>query len=294
MSLTINQVAKNGDIIATITGENSVTLTTKGYNSGDKLVFKSDSPDVWVNVAKDVSECQIFIPNGKFEFPIPEGEAMSGFAPDTFSGEQTVTMRIATSDDLSTYRNLCLNPLDIRLASEVVDPDAPEWSNPTDSDAIKNGEVIAFPHAYANRITRNEGCFYARNAIDGMSVPNGHGIYPYHSWGGAVHEDLTFTVYFGREVELDTLVLALRSDYNKDDNGREHDTFWHTAVIETSDGFKEEIKPQKSQEGQKFDLGKHKTTWIKLQRLDPYQHDGSLNFAALNQLEAWGTICTRP
>ena len=103
-----------------------------------------------------------------------------------------------------------------------------------------------------------------------------------------MHEDLTLAVYFGRTVTADKLVLCLRSDYNKDAQGREHDTYWHTALIELSDGYRTEIKLQKSAEGQVFDLGEHQTEWLKLSRLDPLQHDGSLNFAALNQIELWG------
>ena len=50
-----------------------------------------------------------------------------------------------------------------------------------DSQAIS--QVSAFPHAYANRVTRNEADFYARNAIDGCKDGTNHGNYPYQSWG---------------------------------------------------------------------------------------------------------------
>ena len=122
-----------------------------------------------------------------------------------------------------------------------------------------------------------------------MTVTDGHGKYPYHSWGGAVHEDLTYAVYFGRPVSIDKLVLYLRSDYHVDDQGREHDTYWHTAFIELSDGFTTEIHPKKLADGQEFSLGQHTTSWLKLSRLDPLQHDKSQNFAALTQIEVWGS-----
>ena len=102
------------------------------------------------------------------------------------------------------------------------------------------------------------------------------------------HEDLTFAVYFGRPVKVDKLVLYLRADFALDANGREHDTYWHTARIELSDGYDVEINPKKSDSGQEFDLGEHTTEWLKLSRLDPYRSDMSLNFAALTQLEIWG------
>ena len=289
MSLTIEQINAAGQVVATAGGAKEAVLVTPGYTEGDKLVFRTeDVKYVAVKVHKDVAEAIIYVTNGVFDFPIPTGEALRGFAPGTFEGEQTVTLRIPAEEELKTYRNLCLNPLDYRVASEVVDPDAPEWSNPTESEAVEKGEIPAYPHVYANRVTRNEGCFYARNAIDGVIEPEGHGNYPYHSWGGAVHEDLTLKVYFGRPVEVDKLVLHLRADYALNDLGQEHDTFWHTALIELSDGFSAEINPKKSETGQVFELGKHTAEWFKLSRLDPLQHDGSQNFAALTQIELYG------
>lgn len=288
MSLSVELRGKNGNTKAASAGAEAI-LAVSGYEPGDRLVFDTgDEKFVKVKIHASVAEAILYVPSGEFYFDIPQGEALRGFAPGTFEGAQTVTVRAASREELAQYRNLCLNPLDFRLQSEVVDPDAPEWSNPTDSVAAANGEVAAFPHAYANRVTRNEGCFYARNAIDGVSTPGGHGDYPYHSWGGAVHEDLTLAVYFGREVEIDKVLLYLRSDYSINDEGKEHDTYWHTALIELSDGFKTEVNPVKSADGQTFELGKHRTSWLKLSRLDPLQHDGSQNFAALNQIEVMG------
>lgn len=287
--MKIELLDTTGNIRYAAEGESEVLLNIDSYNDGDRLVFKSnDSKYVWVSIHKDIAECLIYLTNSEFHFDIPTGQAKAGFAPNTFSGNQTVRMRAASDNDIHSYRNLCLNPLDYRCPSEVVNPDAPEWSNPKDSEAFLNGEITEFPHAYANRVTRNEGCFYARNAIDGYSDPNGHGNYPYHSWGGAVHKDLVFSVYFGRPVKVDKLVLCLRSDFSLDDKGREHDTYWHTARIELSDGFGTEIHPIKTPNNQEFELGEHTTEWLKLSRLDPLQHDMSQNFAALTQIELWG------
>lgn len=290
MSLIIEQINASGAVVASAVGTEEAVLSTSGYQEGDVLVFRTgDTKYVSVKVHDSVKEAQVYVPDGEFSFPIPQGQALAGFAVGTFEGPQTVILRKTTEEKRTAYRNLCLNPLDYRVPSEVVDPDAPEWSNPTDSAAVENGEIAAYPHVYANRVTRNEGCFYARNAIDGEVNAAGHGDYPYHSWGGAVHEDLTLKVYFGRPVELDKLVLHLRADYELDAAGREHDTFWHTALVELSDGYSEEIHPVKSDTGQTFELGKHTTEWFKLSRLDPLQHEGSLNFAALTQIELWGS-----
>ncbi len=290
MSITIKQILKNNDIFINKTENSSVDAMILNSRNVERIVVESASEKYlhisWKNVIKDFI---IYIPNGKFEFPIPDIQGRRGFEQGVFEKDNLLEIRPATRDELQSYRNLCLNPLDYRVKEEIVDPDAPDWANPTDSSAVSEGIIEAFPHAYANRVTRNEGCFYARNAIDGISAPGGHGCYPYHSWGGAVHEDLTLAIYFGRKVRADKVGLCLRSDYNKYIDDKEHDTYWHTALVELSDGFKMEINPKKLAETQYFGLGKHITTYLKLSRLDPLQHSQSENFAALNQIEVWGT-----
>lgn len=288
-NLTISLQSQQGTIRQTASGEQTVTLSIPNYQQGDCLLFQcTPNSAVWVQVNDAVAKALVFAPTGSFDFPIPSGEALRGFAPDTFAGPQTVVMEAATQEDLDTYRNLCINPLDRRLEQEVVDPDAPEWSNPTDSAAVAQQKVAAFPHAYANRVTRNEGSFFARNAIDGIVTGGGHGDYPYHSWGGAVHEDLSFTVYFGRKVTTDKIVLFLRSDYTQNESGQEHDTYWHTAVLEFSDGSELAIHPKKTGEGQPFSFDPKQTEWVKFKRMDPMQIPQSQNFAALEQFEVWG------
>lgn len=45
------------------------------------------------------------------------------------------------------------------------------------------GETTYYPHATANVETRNEAVFAARNTIDGQINNQGHGVWPYESWG---------------------------------------------------------------------------------------------------------------
>lgn len=290
-TIQIQCIGADGQVRAQADGPDGAVLAVAGYQPGDALVF-SGPEFMKIKVSEGVAHSIVYAPDGNFTFPIPQDDmALMGFAPGQFEGTQVVSARAATADELSAYRNLALNPVDRRYADEVVDPDAPEYGNPTDSVRYTEGTIPYFPHAYANRVTRNEGCFYARNAIDGISTQGGHGSYPYHSWGGAVHKDLTLTVYFGRMVRADKIVLCLRSDYSLNDKGQEHDTYWNTAIIEFSDGTFMEIHPQKTGEPQEFPFDARDTEWVKLKRLDPVQHDGSLNFAALNEIEVWGTEC---
>lgn len=289
ISITVTQWLKDGHT-AVDKSEGSVKTTILCSNNTEKIVITSDEAKyIYISWKGVMTDFIAYTPSGSFEFSIPQGEALRGFENDVFCKDSSIEVREATDSEIYTYRNLALNPMDFRLSEEVTDPDAPEWSNPTESQAVKDGKTELFPHAYANRVTRNEGCFYARNAIDGVSTPGGHGDYPYHSWGGAVHEDLTLMIYFGRNVCIDKIGLCLRSDYNMYEPDKEHDTYWHTAQIELSDGYRVEINPQKLAQTQYFELGEHTTTYLKLSRLDPLQHEGSQNFAALNQIEVWGS-----
>lgn len=288
-TLKITHTSAEGAMLKSASGAGQAELITDNLKEGDRITFHTGAENfVWAQTGSGMKESLIYVPGESFCFPIPSGEDKQGFAADAFEGTQTITLRAAKKEEITAYRNLALNPMDVRLPEEVNDPDAPEWGNPTDSGAVAAGKIAVFPHAYANRTTRNEGCFFARNAIDGCTFRGGHGAYPYHSWGGAVHEDLSLTVYFGREVLADNLALYLRSDFSINEQGQEHDTYWHTAVIEFSDGEMMEIHPIKTGDAQYFPFPQKKTQWVKLQRLDPYRTEKSQNFAALNQIEVWG------
>lgn len=288
-SVSVRHILASGETGKSSSGEKEAALCLAGYAEGDSLEFSvTGSSFLWADAVQGRKPCLLYLPAGTYRFPIPTGEALKGFAPGTFDGAQTVRAWMPVPEDLTKYRNLAYNLLDVRLVSEVNDPDAPEWSNPKASCAVEAGEVMCYPHAYANRVTRNEGDFFARNAIDGMATPGGHGAYPYHSWGGAVHEDLSFTIYFGRKIKTDKLTLTLRSDFSVNEEGKEHDTYWHTANIQFSDGETIELKLEKTSEPQVITYPMRETEWVKLERLDPLQTEKSQNFAALNQMEVWG------
>lgn len=85
----------------------------------------------------------------------------------------------------------------------MVNPDAPEWSNPEDSEAFLNGEITEFPHAYANRVTRNEGCFYARMQSMDIQIRTATGII--HITAGA---ELFIRTWFFRFISAGRLRLT--------------------------------------------------------------------------------------
>ena len=63
----------------------------------------------------------------------------------------------------------------------MVNPDAPEWSNPKDSEAFLNGEITSF-------LTHMPWEFVSMREMQSMDIPDpGCERYPYHSWAKHIH-----------------------------------------------------------------------------------------------------------
>ena len=126
-----------------------------------------------------LAESIVYLPDGVFEFIIPFGKELKAcYAPGAFSGDSHRFV-LSEPDECEIYgeRLISLNAHDRHNVHKY------------------------YPHAVANFVTREEPCFFERNAIDGVIDNSGHGAYPYHSWGGGLREDLEFTVDFGCEVD---------------------------------------------------------------------------------------------
>lgn len=286
--VSIQQLSPGGNVVKETGGTQNAELVVDKYGENDRLVFEIEGSDfLWIKAGSDMPEHLIYIPKGRFEFVVPSGKELECYDSKNFNGKQIITARTATADDLKSYRNLAANILDVQYKGEKNNSDAQLNSLPENSAAVEKGEVTGYPHAYANRVTRNDSWFYARNAIDGISEENSHGPYPYQSWGGGKYEDLTFTVYFGRDVYVDKVKLAQRSDYTVKKD-KEHDTYWKEVVIEFSDGSEITINPVKGGQLQSFEFEKKKTRFVRLKKLVPYEEPKSNMYAALNEIEVWG------
>ena len=231
------------------------------YELGDKWRIDTDYAE-YVKIKLDETMCEsiIYLPDKTFEFKIPfDNERKSCYAPEAFAGD--------------SHRVVCSEPTDAEIFAER------EISlNSHDRHNVHK----YFPHAVANFVTRENPCFFERNAIDGIKENESHGVYPYHSWGGGLREDLEFEVRFGTDVEVSRVTIYLRADFP-------HDTYWKEAILEFSDGSQLPIKLEGTKEGQTFEFEKKVTTFVKLtgfkqQRLE----DGSLSFAALSQIQIFG------
>ena len=221
-------------------------------------IFSVSAPGIEfmkVQLDKTMKESVIYCPSGSFEFSVPEeGEAV-GYAPEAFSGFYH-NIRISESEEAYENRLISQNSLDRR------------------------GQTRYFPHARANLVTRDQPCFFERNAIDGVCRNDSHGDYPYHSWAAGAREDMVYTLDFGGETEVEELTFYLRADFP-------HDTYWRSLNVVFSDGSVEKASFLKTAEGQTLPLSEPKKT-SKIILKDFKQASEPLSWAALSQLEVKG------
>ena len=232
------------------------------YAPGDKFRIElCDTEFVKLSLDETLAESIVYVPDGTFEFTVPfDYERRACYGPVAFSGDShRIRCSEPTEAEIYSERKISLNSHDRH--------NVPKY----------------FPHAVANFVTREDPCFFERNAIDGVTDNLSHGPYPYHSWGGGLREDLEFEVHFGMDVEVSEVALYLRADFP-------HDTYWREMDIEFSDKTRMHINLEGVAAAQSFKLDEPKVTeYVKLtgfkqQRLE----DGSLSFAALTEIEVYG------
>ena len=111
--------------------------------------------------------------------------------------------------------------------------------------------TTCYPHVSANVETRGEAVFAAVNVVDGVTANEGHWKWPFQSWGINCREDAAIKIDFGREVEIDRIILYTRAH------------FPHEFMIE-----------------------KRKVSWIEL--CDLIKAEDPSPFPALTQIEVYG------
>ena len=207
-----------------------------------------------------MKESIVYAPDGIFEFTVPQGrELKSCYAPGAFTGDDhRITVSEPCEDEIYSERMISENSHDRH--------NVPKY----------------FPHAVANFVTREEPCFFERNAIDGVIDNSSHGAYPYHSWGGGLREDLEFEIRFGEPVEVSRAVIFIRADFP-------HDTYWKECDLEFSDGSRVHAELRGVAEGQEIEFETRTTEFVRLTGLKQQRlEDGSLSFAALSQMQIFG------
>ena len=271
MKLTLSVVAADGAERTAFTGEDEVFLGWRGvYEPGDKLVVTCDADEAHLVMQLDecLAESHVLLRSGRFEFPIPFGDAQKSYgAGRAFEGERHMArVRVEDLREAGVWRNLALNAHDLTPGEGVL------------AGTPRDTAPVLFPHASTNAEPNNSQ-FIARNAIDGVISTGNHGSWPHESWGVAGRADAWLQVDFGEPVAADELRLYLRADFP-------HDTCWERATVVLSDGTELLLTLEKTGACQTFDLGDRAIEWLRLGNLVKRDEDG---FPGLSQLEVWGT-----
>ena len=251
--LKIELLTATGEVLARSTA--APLAFDRDYQPGDEIRVNG-ARQVVVRLGAGMSECLAYAPSGRVDFHIPIGTEANAYSPDAFRGtHHEVTARVATPAELSARRNLALNPYDQR------------------------GTCRFYPHATSNNECRNEAVFAARNVLDGNCQNQHHGGWPYESWGPDRGTGIWLQIDFGRPVTIDRLAIAARADFP-------HDSVWPTMAVEFSDGSRETISLQQTNQPQTFPLHARTITWLRFTGLDV---PGTVGWRALTEVEAWGS-----
>lgn len=251
-------INKDGKELLSKKGKNLDIIYENEYKDGDKIVVrKKDTDFVALKLDDYLEEGIVFSESSSFEFKIPFGTLKRGYDKNAFLGNSHHIKVYEPSDEVKYgYRNIALNSHDRR------------------------GQKRYFPHVYANLVTREEVCFFERNAIDGVCENKGHGDYPYHSWAGGAREDLEYYIDFGTDVEVEKIVFYLRADFP-------HDTYWKAVDVEFDDGTRQTANFIQTHEGQELILSEKKIT-RKIHLTNFKQAVFPFSWAALTQIEVYG------
>ena len=259
--INLKLIRENGDVKFKAYGVDIDECYNGEYEEGDKFRIElCDGEFVKIKLDPTLAESIVYVPDGIFEYLVPFGkERKAGYAPEAFDGDcHRITVSGPSEAEIYGERLISLNSHDRH--------NIPKY----------------YPHAVANFVTREDPSFFERNAIDGVIDNSSHGVYPYHSWGGGLREDLEFEVRFGTEVLVNGVTLFLRADFP-------HDTYWKELEVEFSDGTRVPAKLEGVAEGQKVTFEPKTTEYVKLTGFRQQRVEGDkLSFAALTQIEIYG------
>ncbi len=224
----------------------------------DIFGIDDSQPYLKVRVGEGLKEALLFSPTGRYTFWLPPSKRVFGDEyNEAKSGNTFVRLSAPTYKELCQYKNLALNPYDFQTTQGL--------------------KQTFYPHASASSECRNEIQFAARNAISGRTDNKEHSGWKYRSWGPEQEKESELKIDFGREVEIDKVVVYQRADFP-------HDDIWQTGSLEFSDGKKIPLNFKKQATPQEFSFPKQKTSYIKITNLTSQ----SIAWRAFTEVEVWG------
>ncbi len=258
LKFSLKVLDKNNNTLISSCGAGEVSLVfDRAYEEGDQILLESSSESayVWLQVDDAIGSSLVYI-TGNVTYTVPFGEKRINLSPKAFYGDKhLITVKEAKDFEVKAYRNLAINVND------------------------QHGMINCFPHATANVETRGESVFAAQNAIDGVTINNSHGIWPYQSWGINRQDDARIRIDFGREVETDRISLYTRADFP-------HDNWWEKVSFSFSDGSQLDFEMEKSDKPHEISFETKRITWIDMH--DMKKADDPSPFPALTQIEVYG------
>lgn len=258
-NLGLKVVSKNGNVMDFSNGTDEVHLVVKKfYEEGDKIILESESINTYFYVQIDdaLGPAFVYITENTIEYEIPFNEKRTSYSPKAFYGDiHYVYARMATVEEIESYKNLALNVID------------------------RHESTGCYPHASANVETRGEAVFAARNAIDGVRENRDHGVWPYQSWGINRRDDATMRVSFGRKVVTDKILMYTRADFP-------HDNWWVKVTLTFSDGTSIDWDLEKSSKAHVLTFEPKTIEWVELSNL--IKSEDPSPFPALTQIEVYG------
>ncbi|MBE2894694.1 hypothetical protein [Spirabiliibacterium falconis] len=256
--ITITLFDKNENIKLARSDFDEVVTTFKGeYAQGDKWVVEAQHYPCYLKVRlEDSFESAVLYLTEKLVFTIPFGDDIRVYNSDKAfrGGIHFVWVRVAREYEIAQYGNLAFNPY---------------------QQAAQQG---IYPSAVSN-IQAGNIRFAARNVIDGAFDTSAHGSYPYTSWSNAQDPNAQLHIEFGREVEVDCIVLYLRADFP-------HDSWWQAITLRFDDGQEEQIEAQRTGKAQCYHISPRRCQKITLTHL--IKGEEPAPFTALSQLEVLG------
>ncbi|MDO4291714.1 MAG: carbohydrate-binding protein [Eubacteriales bacterium] len=257
--LTIKIIRADGSTACVSRGEGQACLVfSDEYREGDCIVLEtSEAPLHLVYQVDDaLGAALVYITEKNIRFEVPFGEKRICYSPKVFAGKKHyLYVRQASEAEISGDRNLAVNVMD------------------------QHGDPHCYPHASANVETRGESVFAARNAIDGVVENRSHGEWPYASWGINRDPNACLKLDFGREVEIDRIVLYTRADFP-------HDSWWTQATFTFSDGSSLDFPMEKSEKPHICSFAPRTVRWLTVDQL--IKADDPSPFPALTQIEVYG------
>ncbi len=251
------EILRAGCTIASAEGKDEAYLVfNEEYKEGDTISFTPDG-EGYLTLQFDaiLGRSTVYTDGSRYDFTIPFAEKHACYHDAAFKGSRHFLWARKAYEWELGYRNIAINPY----------------------DAHENKSL--YPHASANIETRGESVFAARNAIDGIVASNGHGEWPWSSWGINRDPEAELTLDFGRTVTIDRIIVYTRADFP-------HDAWWDQGTFTFSDGSTLNMKLEKKDGPQEITFPAKTISSLKLSKL--IKSSDPSPFPALIQLEVYG------